>query len=295
MSGTFGSLSTALSALRYNRVAMDVASGNIANVNTEGYTRRRVEGAAVGGPDVPALWSRYDGAGDGVKVTGVNRMGDELLNVRARREHGNQSYLDTRQVSLERLESGVGEPGTTGVAATLRDLSSSWHDLSNAPGSAAARAQVLSRAGSVVDAIRTQARNVESEAGDARVALAGGVDEVNTVAGSLAATNAAIANGTTNGDDVNVLLDKRDQLTLRLSELVGAKATLRADGGADVTVNGVSLVSGRTAGTMSVATGITAGGDSDGQPVTFSITTPAVRRPRSPAASPARSARVPTC
>ena len=53
MSGTLSGFGTALSALRYNRVAMDVASGNIANVSTEGYTRRRVEAEAAGAPVVP--------------------------------------------------------------------------------------------------------------------------------------------------------------------------------------------------------------------------------------------------
>ena len=43
MSGTFSSLSSALSALRYNRVAMDVASGNVANADTAGYARRQVD------------------------------------------------------------------------------------------------------------------------------------------------------------------------------------------------------------------------------------------------------------
>ena len=108
---SFTSLNTALSALRYNRVAMDVAGSNIANVSTEGYARRRIEGEAVGGPTQPAMWSRYTGVGDGVRVSGVNRMTDELLNVRGRREHGNQSYLDVRQASLERVENGIGEPG----------------------------------------------------------------------------------------------------------------------------------------------------------------------------------------
>src|SRR4051794_24461850 len=101
MSGTFSSLNSALTALRYNRVAMDVASGNIANVGTDGYSRRRVEAESIGAPSRPAMWSRYDGAGDGVSVSGVNRMVDALLDVRARREHGNQTYLDVRQSVLE--------------------------------------------------------------------------------------------------------------------------------------------------------------------------------------------------
>jgi flagellar hook-associated protein 1 FlgK len=271
MSGGFSSLNTALSALRYNRVAMDVAGANIANVSTEGYARRRVEGATVAGPSRPALWSRYDGTGDGVVVTGVTRMTDELINVQGRREHGNQAYLDIRQTALQRIEDGLGEPGDSGVSAALAELRNSWHELANNPSSEAARAQVLSSAGNVVDTIKVQARNVESQAGDLRVGLLGDVSEVNTVARGLADTNRAIAAGTNNGSDVNVLLDKRDQLTLRLAELTGAKATVRSDGGADVTVNGVPLVTGSRAGTLTVASGVTPSGDSDGSPITFAV------------------------
>src|SRR5689334_11344731 len=253
---TFSGLNTALSALRYNRVAMDVASGNIANVGTEGYTRRTVQGVAVGAPDQPAMWSRYSGAGDGVQVAGIDRMSDMLLDIRARREHGNQSYLDIRQSVLERVESGIGEPGGSGVAAAIADFRSAWHDLANNPGSDAARSAVLGRAATLADAIKIQARNIESEAGDQRFRITADVAEVNTVASDLAATNRSIAVATLNGTDAGVLLDKRDQLAMRLSELTGSKATLRADGGFDVSLNGVPLVVGNQAGSLSVATGI---------------------------------------
>ena len=272
MSGSFTSLNTALSALRYNRVAMDVASGNIANVGTEGYARRRVNAESVGAPSQPAMWSRYDGAGDGVTVSGVDRMVDALLDVRARREHGNQGYLDVRQAVLERVETGIGEPGDSGVAAAIADFRSAWHDLANNPGSDAARAQVLGRAASLADAIRVQARNIDAESGDLRARALADVAEVNTVAADLAATNKSIATSNLNGTDAGVLLDQRDQLALRLSELTGATATQRADGGFDVSVNGVALVSGQNAGTLQIASGITATGADDGSPITFTIT-----------------------
>jgi flagellar hook-associated protein 1 len=272
VAGTFSSLNTALSALRYNRVAMDVASGNIANVGTDGYARRRVNAEAVGAPSRPAMWSRYDGAGEGVSVRGVDRMVDALLDVRARREHGNQSYLDIRQGVLERVESGIGEPGDNGVAAALADFRTVWHDLANNPGTDAARSQVLGRAATVADALRIQARNIESESGDLRIRALADVAEVNTVASDLAATNKSIAVAGLNGTDTGVLLDTRDQLAMRLSELTGATTTLRADGGFDVTVNGVPLVTGKDAGTLSIATGITAGGADDGTPITYAIT-----------------------
>jgi flagellar hook-associated protein 1 FlgK len=272
MAGTFSSLNTALSALRYNRVAMDVASGNIANVGTSGYVRRRVNAESVGAPSQPAMWSRYDGAGDGVTVSGVERLADALLDVRARREHGNQTYLDIRQAVLERVESGIGEPGDNGVAAAIADFRSAWHDLANNPGSDAARSQVLGRAETLADAIRIQARNIDSESSDLRSRALADVAEVNTVASDLASTNKSIAIANLNGTDAGVLLDKRDQLAMRLSELTGATTTTRADGGFDVAVNGVTLVSGQNAGTLSIATGITATGASDGNPITFAIT-----------------------
>jgi flagellar hook-associated protein 1 FlgK len=98
------------------------------------------------------------------------------------------------------------------------------------------------------------------------------VAEVNTVASDLASTNRSIAIASLNGDDAGVLLDKRDQLAMRLSELTGAKTTQRADGGFDVTVNGVALVTGQNAGSLQIASGITATGASDGNPITFTIT-----------------------
>jgi flagellar hook-associated protein 1 FlgK len=269
---TFSGLNTALTALQYNRVAMDVANGNIANVGTDGYTRRRVEAESVGAPSQPAMWSRYTGAGDGVQVAGIDRLTDALLDVRARREHGNQSYLDIRQAVLERVESGIGEPGETGVAAAIADFRSAWHDLANNPGSDAARSAVLGRAATLADAIKVQARNIDAEAGDQRTRIQADVAEVNTVASDLAATNKSIAVANLNGTDAGVLLDKRDQLAMRLSELTGATATARADGGFDVSVNGVPLVVGQNAGTLSVASGITATGASDGSPIGYAIT-----------------------
>jgi flagellar hook-associated protein 1 len=274
MTGTFSSVNNALSALRYHQVVMDVSSGNIANVSTDGYARRRVIGEAMGAPAQPAMWSRYEGAGDGVKVGGLQRMVDQFLDVRARREHGNQSFLDVRQSVLERVEAGIGEPGENGVAAALDEFRSGWHDLANNPDTEAARSQVLARAATLADALSVQRRNVEVEEGDQRIVLLSGVDEVNTLAGDLAETNRSIAVAQMNGTEAGVLLDKRDALALRISELTGASATLNAKGGLDVTVGGVALVSGSDAGVLAVSSGINADGTSDGGPVGFTVTPP---------------------
>ena len=271
MSGTLSSLNTALSALRYNRVAMDVASHNIANVATEGYNRRRVDGESMGAPVVPARWSTYEGAGSGVRTSSIVRMNDVLLDNRARTEHSSLSYLQLRATALARMESGVGEPGDSGVSAAMADFRSSWQDLANDPGGNAARGQVLARAESLAGALAAQAANVSAEMTTQRLTLQGSVAEVNTVATELAATNRAIATAALDGVDVSDLADTRDVLGLRLAELTGGVGLLQPDGTMDVSVAGVALVSGSTAGTLRIATGVTASGGPDGSPVTFAI------------------------
>lgn len=272
MSGTLSSLNTALSALRFNRVAMDVASQNIANVATEGYNRRRVDGESIGAPTVPARWSHYDGAGAGVRTSSVARLNDTLLDGRSRTEHANLSYLDMRATALARMEAGVGEPGDAGVAASLADFRNAWQDLANDPGSNAARGQVLATAGSLVAAMSTQSANVSAELATQRLTLQGTVAQVNTIAQELADTNKAISTASLDGVDISDLADQRDTLGLKLAQLTGGVGILQTDNTMKVTVAGVDLVTSLDAGTLDIATGVTATGGADGNPVTFSIT-----------------------
>lgn len=276
MSGSFASLNTALTALRFNRVALDVASNNVANAGTEGYSRRRVVGESLGASAVPARWSRLpeglDAVGGGVGVASVDRLADSLLDVRARTEHGRQEYLDVRSTVLQRVESAIGEPGTTGVAAALSAFRSSWNDLANAPTSGAARGQVLARAEALVDVVHAQAASLDSEASTQRSSLLATVSEVNTLASELASTNRAISAASLDGVDQGDLSDQRDRLAMRLAELTGATTTARTDGGYDLTVGGTPLVQGVQAGRLVVTGGVTPTGAADGSPVSLAVT-----------------------
>ena len=254
MSGTFSSLSSALSALRYNRVAMDVASGNVANAGTAGYARRQVIGQATGAPAVPAMWSRWDVAGgDGVQPGGISRMVDPLLDARARTEHADLSFADSRAASLVRFETTLGEPGDNGVAAALTAFKQGWHDVANNPGDVASRSQLLARAETLRSAIATQDRAVTTEWADQRTRLDVLGTEVNQVASQLAKLNDGLRSAYVAGTDAGVLLDQRDALTLRLAELTGSKVTLNADTTVDVTLAGQALVTGNTANPVVVS------------------------------------------
>ncbi len=271
MAGTFASINTALTAMRYQQVALDVASTNVANVSTDGYVRRRVVGQTLGAASAPAVWSRSTETSSGVQATRVDRMTDLLLDSRVRREHGRQSYLDSMAAALSRVETGLAEPGSSGVASALADFRSTLADLGNAPGSDAARSQALSAAATVVDAINLQSAHLSDEASDQRSHLLTSVVEINSVASELASTNRTIAAALGGGSDTTTLMDERDALALRLSELTGAKASVQDDGSMYVELNGQPLVSGYDAARLTVTGGVAADGTATGGPVTLAL------------------------
>ncbi len=271
MSGTFASFNTALSGLRYQQVQLDIASTNITNATTDGYVRRRAVGETAGASSAPALWSRSDQVGSGVRVTGVDRMVDPLLDVRARTEHGKQAWLDQQAAVLARVETGIAEPGDSGVSAAIAGFKSSLHDLANAPDSDPARGQVIATANTLANAFQLQARQLDTEAGDQRQTLQATVAEVNQVASDLAATNNSIVNAHLGGNDDPNLLDTRDRLALRLSELTGATAKVADDGTMSVTLGGADLVAGKTAGELKITAGVQDDGSADGNKTSFSV------------------------
>src|SRR4029450_10868160 len=113
MASSFGSINTALTSLYAQPRGLDVTGQNIANANTEGYSRQRVVLQSQAGPVTPALCAKTDGVGTGVAVSDVQRLRDEYLENRGRTEHGNNGYLTNQaatHASTEDLFSGRRDP-----------------------------------------------------------------------------------------------------------------------------------------------------------------------------------------
>src|ERR671929_2314735 len=104
MSSTFSGISGALSALQAQRRALDVPGQNIANVNTEGYSRQRVDLQAIGGSVVPAFFSTSPGIGAGVNADEVTRIRDAFLEGRGHIETANKAQMTVQSDSYEQIE-----------------------------------------------------------------------------------------------------------------------------------------------------------------------------------------------
>ena len=179
---SFSSLNTALSALRYHQVVMDVASTNIANVTTDGYVRRRVVGESVG--------ARRQCPRCGRATTARRRCPGGRDRPDGRPAPRRPRPRRARQAVLPRPAGRRAGPGRDRAGRARRQrrrrrarrLPQALHDLVNAPGSDAARSQVLAAAETVADAVRIQARNLAGETADQQPGSPTRVAEVNTVA-----------------------------------------------------------------------------------------------------------------
>jgi flagellar hook-associated protein 1 len=249
---TFSGLNTATTALWAQRRALDVTGQNIANVNTEGYSRQRVDLQAIGGSVVPAFYSTSPGIGAGVSADDVQRIRDAFLEGRGHTEHATSSRLTVEADALEQIETAFREPGNNGIQSLLTDMWDGWEDVANQPNTDAARAQLIKRMETLVGGIRFSTASLESQWTQTRENLDVLVTDVNEAATTIAELNRAIRGANQAGLPANDLADKRDVLVMKLADQVGATVRPGQYGTVDVVVGGMALVTGSTASSLRV-------------------------------------------
>jgi flagellar hook-associated protein 1 FlgK len=229
---TFSGLSGALSSLYAQRRGMDVTGQNIANANTEGYSRQRIDLQAMGGSPVPAMYSVSDGTVGGVTVSGVTRVQDAFLEARGRIEHGQNAYLADQDRVYGKVQQAMGALSDVGLQKQMNEMWSSWHDLVNRPGDGATRSQVIARTQTVVDTMHSTHAALASLFSTTREQIDAYARDVNSTAAQVA---------------------QRDQLVMHLAELTGAGAVTRDNGSVDVVLAGSGLVNGDLAREITVS------------------------------------------
>ena len=243
----FGGINVALSALYAQRQALETTGHNIANANTEGYTRQRVSLAANAGPITPAMFETYSGAGAGVRVDSIERLNDHFLQLRSLQEHAADSGLQQTKTILTRAELAFAEPGDNGIQAQLADFWSAWDDVANTPDDLATRTQLLEKAQTVTAGFRQASSDLKSLQVSSVSQVADDVAQINSMAQSIAQLNAGIDTAVNGGLNSADLEDQRDKLIQQLNQLTGVTIRDGRNKTVDVFINGNAIVRGRDA------------------------------------------------
>lgn len=233
MRSTFMGLETAKRGMFAQQSALHTTGNNIANANTEGYTRQRVNFKAteaypslgLNRPQIPGQM------GTGVEVESVQRVRESFLDIQYRSENNKLGYWESRANALQKMEEIMNEPSDTGLANSLDQFWMSLQDLALDPTNAGARSVVRERGNAVADTFNYLATSLKSVQGDLKNELDVSVKEVNSIAKQLNNINKQISEIEPNGYLPNDLYDERDRLLDKLSSLANIKVSYNPSGG----------------------------------------------------------------
>jgi flagellar hook-associated protein 1 FlgK len=240
----FAALNTALTGLIAHQRASEQIGHNIANVNTEGYSRTRLELTSAGAGLVGAVWATPRITGDGVKVAALLRIRDEFLERQALGDHGATEQLTASKQILANVERSFPEPGDNGLASQLSSFWSAWDDVANNPSSLGTRTSLLERATTVVQNLNRSATDLKTQRDSAVGNMSTIVQDVNSTLAEIAQLNGSIQDSVNAQLPANDLQDKRDLLIEKIAKLTGATTRDLPNGMMEVRVGGSALVSG---------------------------------------------------
>ncbi|MBL3588363.1 MAG: flagellar hook-associated protein FlgK [gamma proteobacterium endosymbiont of Lamellibrachia anaximandri] len=243
-----GILSIGVSALLSNQQALNTVGHNIANVNTEGYSRQQVDFATRNTGYNTTGWN-----GSGVQLTGIDRQYDNFLSTSVRRSQSATEELGVYYNSALRLDNLVAD-SALGMGPAMQDFFDAVQGLADDPSAVPARQLVLAEAESLVDRFHYIDGEIEAVRSRLNDQLDFAVDEVNRLATSIAELNVQVANASNSGLSAlpNDLLDQRDHMLDELSKLVDIQVLEQRNGSMNVFIGkGQALVMDTQAATLS--------------------------------------------
>jgi flagellar hook-associated protein 1 FlgK len=239
MGSLFTSLDIAVSGLLSHQTAIQVTGHNIANVDTDGYSRQRAELVSQMPQNTP-----YGPLGRGVAVADIFRIRDPFLDAVFQSETQNFMELNVERDFLFRIEDIFQEPGEVGLSALMDEFFGTIAALANYPEQLPLRASLIASASVLAENFNDIDSRLEQIRTDANNEIIMRVSEVNSLTEQIAELNRTIVRAEAGGDTANDLRDQRTVLLDELAELVDIHTVEMTNGSTSVLVGGEVLVDG---------------------------------------------------
>jgi len=241
-------LNTGKTALFAFQRAMSTTSHNIANVNTEGYSRQRADFESVPGSNGTTLR-----VGGGVRVAAIERLTDQFSNARVSTATSAHAEQEVQYQLASRLDNMVATDGVS-VAPALNSFFNSLQDANADPSSVATREVVIENTKQLADRFKTMQDQLDSARSEVNDRTREAVKTVNQYGESIADLNRKIISysGGSRSQQSHDLIDQRDQLINKLSEFIDVDTLIQENGAMSVFIGkGISLVTDATSQKLS--------------------------------------------
>jgi flagellar hook-associated protein 1 FlgK len=213
MSSSFLGLNISLSGLFANQRALSVTSHNIANANTEGYSRQRMDMTQFRPDTIPGLGT----LGIGVDVTAVQQIRDEYIDYKLRDENSTLGEWTARADTLSQIEGIFNEPSDTSITKLMEEFYSAVQELQKNPENLTARTLVRQSTIALSDGINRMSTSLKDLQSDLNFEFNNAVNDINRIAQQIVDMNKIIYESELGADGKNN--DVRDQRNVLIDEL----------------------------------------------------------------------------
>jgi flagellar hook-associated protein 1 FlgK len=248
----FSSLNTALTGLQATMAALQTTGHNIANANTPGFSRQRVELQAATPLELPAFQ-----VGRGVEVAGITRVFNQSIQDQLQNSDSTLASLGSQNDTLGQLQGFFNALSGSDLGTQIDTLFKAMQDFSNNPTDISTRQAAISDASTVTTSLNLLNQNVQDAQSQINSDVRATVDDINSIAGQIADINKQIVSTENAGLDsgsANDLRDHRDELLRQLSQDVKITSVTTNNGDVNVLIGSSFLVFGPQSFKVSTAT-----------------------------------------
>jgi len=231
------------SALNSMQRAIATTGHNIANANTEGYSRQEV----LLGTRTPEKVGLVE-IGTGVEVSNIRRAHDHFLMTDVQSRSSSNGYFQLYAKTAQNVDGLLADP-STGIAPAIDKFFAAMEAVAANPSSAPERQVLLSEAEMLTQRFNYVDTRLSEFAGELNTRMTNMTEDINALAIDIAQLNESIVSlSSSSRGTPNDLLDRRDQAITDLSKLIGVQTATQEDGSINVMIGkGQRLVIGNNA------------------------------------------------
>ena len=221
MASLFNTLNIGYSGLSVAQAGVSTTSHNIANAETEGYTRQRVVTAAA-----TPVTSISGQVGNGATITDIKRGFDNFVFDRYTSLSSDKEYSDFTQSTLEELSTYFPEIDEVGIKSDLKEYYNMWQNFSDNPDNDAIKLALAKQTETLSQSIANVQNKIIDLQASINDQLLVNINEINVLAKELAGINVAIEIAEAGGGyTASDLRDKRNFIETNLARLIGAESS----------------------------------------------------------------------
>ncbi len=229
MASTFFGLTIGSSGLFASKSGMNTTAHNIANIETEGYSRQVLNQTA---DKALRTNNRYGMLGTGAAIQSTDQLRSKYYDEKFRSNTGIGGLYGERYYFMKEIESYFNEIQLQGFTTSFDNMYNSLQELSKDPASLTVRTQVANYAESLCEYFNSLHTNLQTIQNECNYEIKNQVQRINSLSGQIAVLTKQINTVEVGGENANDLRDQRNLLVDQLSEIVNVSVTEKKIGNA---------------------------------------------------------------